>query len=469
MSVVYNKTKAGGVCIEEFHSSIDESSISTGLEQIVVNDNFYIILTFEESLTVQDENILDYIIENHDCNDDEDGVNDFDDFATVQVTNIENLELHPSVYNNLELPKLLVKNKPLVVEDLSPDDTPSRILVKESGMYNVSFNGILEANIVQTHFKLVILRDNQIIDIPGSEHSPAFNQALPWIRYGYGKQNHIFDIDIDLNSILVANDIISIQAFKEKTDYSGSRYASYYPQQDYATAATLLPNSILSVTKLSGPVGPAGEAGKAGNSDLEIKLSGAIKGRNIDKLNFVGNVTVQDDGNDQTTITVLSNQSQFLMYQLDGADYVKSEPMAFLIDPTRRDSILSVETSTFQFGEHSVNNNDWFYIHNASNTDAAYAMPYDGTIIRISGGVVKSKGENTITLFVNADSNDVLTFYPDNYPSTDHCTDANIKFNKNDTIRIKNENRNGRSGNLYDCVVTVWVKWEVRSAPVMMR
>lgn len=458
MSVIYNKIKDGNICIEFLEDEIQNSSISQELELIIVNDNYYIQATFSDSLSQNEEIILDNIILNHNCDNTETGV-DFDEFATVQISNSGALTITPTNLDTITFDTILIENKPEIILDAG---TNSGIFIKENSLYNVSFNAVIDCEASITYFQLYIIRDGNEIPISNSEKIYTISDALPWTSYNYTKQNSIINVDIDLNLSLLTNDTIIIKSKKIINPNLGNSGYNYYsfPTSDYNVNSIILPNGVLSVTKLTGAKGEPGVAGPSGESSLIIKKQGAIKSTGVEKLNFVGNVSVTDDGDDQTTITVLTDNNNFSVHQIYGADNVISEPMAFLVDSTREDKLLSIESTAYQFGERNASNNDWLIINDANNTEAGFSVPYDGTIVRASARISNTGGSGEALVYVNDNGHSVLNW--NNYDSilNSHCTNINIPFNKDDIIRVRTENVNST---LKDCVVTIWVKWEVRN------
>lgn len=456
MSVIYDKFKDGNICIEVLEDEIENSSIGPDLELIVVTDNYYIALTFNVTLSSSEENDLDHIILTHSCDSDEEISKDFDDFATVQLKNPEAVEINPTKYRELKTNTVIIENHPQKLKRNGSDDN---VLILEDGLYNISYNGILSSDVSLVYFEFFIVRDNEEFAVPNTILEVDQTQALPWERYGYGPQYHRFNVDININTPLKINDILKIKALKVKNPYYSGNYARYFPRRDEEVYAYIQKGAVLSVTKLNGATGPKGEDGPPGNTDLTLKKGGAIKAANVDTINFNGNVTVTNNSNGQASVNILeSNTNQFFIHQIYGADNVLSEPMAFLVDKTRKDKILSIESSALQFGEHYVSNNDWFVINDANHTYASFAMPYDGTVIRAVASCADTKNGGYFNIYINKDKTEILKYSGnESGQSNDYRTNLNLSFEKGDIIRMR---ASEVKTSMRDIVITVWVKWE---------
>lgn len=128
-----------------------------------------------------------------------------------------------------------------------------------------------------------------------------------------------------------------------------------------------------------------------------------------------------------------------------------------LVDTTRSNKVLSVETSALTWSENALSNNDWLQIGNATDAASGYVVPLDATVVKVMAHTEDDNGNTqTIDLYVDGvNTATVATF--GGVSGEDDVTDAtlNIDVDAGEKIRL----RAGTGGTIRDTVVTIWLKW----------
>lgn len=459
MSVIYNKTKAGGICIEVLEFELaSAASITAILELIIVNDDFFIDITFDRHLTAAEEGTLNDIIEDHDCVAD-DTSSENDDVATMQMATKADQDV-PVNWKNLVFNDIAIMNDPSII---STGDEMSDFVARQAGLYHLHFCGEADMKHGITRMKLTLERGGLVMDIPYSETSKFSDNQLSLEPWGYGTQRATFGLSINIDTILEPNDIIRVQFRKEMQRPTATYRNNAYPTTDSGVYARILRNSSFVVTRMNGPQGPQGNPGKDATSTLEIQKYGATKAVSVDKLNFTGDVTVVDNGNNKATVNIVGSSSGLTIHQLKGADGEISEPMAFLVDTTRKEKLLSIDTTRLGYAENTLSHRDWCQIGTASDTDSAHMMPYDGVVVRITAMCENTNKQEYdgkhIAIYVNDEEVSIpITFTGTGYQS-EFCTNINVSFRAGDRIRIRAV---GKGNTIYDTVIDLYVKWETK-------
>jgi len=333
-----------------------------------------------------------------------------------------------------------VENLPTTIDVF--DD--KHIDIKENGLYRVIFTGyVLQPSGTTT----VCIKEvsSSTITLPGTYYTLDQQQALDWSQYGYPEDHEVVPIVINTEVNLSAGDRIEVELVKT------------------GKASVLQPHAVFSVTKLQGVKGDAGSdgaMGPAGGSTVEVQENDLQVSTNVGTINFEGDVSVVDNGSGKTTIIVTGGGSGASSQQITGFDSILSEPMLFLTDTTRANKELSVEVTNLMWAESELSDNDWVQIGHASDADSGYVMPYDGTIIRVTGNCENVKSSTCdIDLYINSiDSGSLLQFSSgsNNEQNIVH-TDKNIDFSAGDKLRLRADRVSGE--NLKDTLVEIWVKW----------
>jgi len=152
--------------------------------------------------------------------------------------------------------------------------------------------------------------------------------------------------------------------------------------------------------------------------------------------------------------------SDISTFQILGADLVLSEPMSFMIDSTRGNKFLSVESSIFDFGHRSPSNNSWLRPGNEhiDSSKSGFIMPYDGTIVRATAQTNNTNNNSkTFSIFINLIENINILTLSGTGEVKDEVTNVNIDFNAGDKIRVRA--KNGTGSKLSHTLVSIWVKW----------
>jgi len=159
------------------------------------------------------------------------------------------------------------------------------------------------------------------------------------------------------------------------------------------------------------------------------------------------------DGNGITFSTVSGGNEQITMTADVYLTTIGGNLMPVFND-TNRSKTLTVETPNFLFSEARLNSTEWMSIGKATDALSGYIMPFNGTIVGISGHTSEADSQ-TIDLYIDTTSTlSVLTFTT---TSEEHQINnsLNIDFTAGQKIRLR-----GGGGNvMQDTNIEIRVKW----------
>lgn len=138
---------------------------------------------------------------------------------------------------------------------------------------------------------------------------------------------------------------------------------------------------------------------------------------------------------------------------------INGQNILTLVDSTRSDKVLSVDSVELMYGENRIADNDWMDIGSAVDADSSYVAPMNGTIV-YSTGHSEDTGANGMDMHVyinGVDSGSVGTLTGGANASF-HDTTVNLNFSQGDRIRIRAVQSTG-TDIIQDTVVSLYIKW----------
>ncbi len=132
-----------------------------------------------------------------------------------------------------------------------------------------------------------------------------------------------------------------------------------------------------------------------------------------------------------------------------------------LIDTTRTDKVLSVETTAVTWSENRIGNNDWVQIGGANDALIGYVVPLNATIVKVTAHTTSANttAVKTIDLYVDDVLNSTIATLPldaGGLQTRYLSVVDNIDINANQKIQL----RGGSTGGvIQDTVITIWLKW----------
>ncbi len=136
---------------------------------------------------------------------------------------------------------------------------------------------------------------------------------------------------------------------------------------------------------------------------------------------------------------------------------INGQTVLTIVDSTRGNKILSVDSVELTFSENRVNHLDWLDIGNAVDADSGFVAPMNGTIVMATGNC-ENTGANSkdFHVFVNTTDQGSLGTLSGGTNVVFTNTTANFDFTQGDRIRVQ---ANDVSGRIQDTVVSVYIKW----------
>ena len=148
-------------------------------------------------------------------------------------------------------------------------------------------------------------------------------------------------------------------------------------------------------------------------------------------------------------------------FQFDRVSYttIAGEPFLTLVDPTRSDKVLSVESTPFTFGRNKLNNNDWLRTGgNAGDAESGVIIPRTGTIVRGTGHCADATGvTQTVEIYVGASSVAVAGSVASASVQAQFNNSLDIDIGADSRLRLRAGA--SASGQIEDTIVTLWVRW----------
>jgi len=137
---------------------------------------------------------------------------------------------------------------------------------------------------------------------------------------------------------------------------------------------------------------------------------------------------------------------------------INGQPVLTIVDSTRTDKVLSVETSVVTWSDNKLGNNDWVSVGNATDAKSGFVIPMDATIVHISAHTSDDNGiTKDIVLYIDAvDSGVIGTFSGVGGENAFNSTTVNIDVNQNQNIRLRGGPTNGF---VEDIIISIWLKW----------
>lgn len=163
------------------------------------------------------------------------------------------------------------------------------------------------------------------------------------------------------------------------------------------------------------------------------------------------------DGTNWVNTSLLSNYSTD---QITGADGQLSEPMIFITDSTRSNKLLSSESNVFIFTHTSLGSNDWLRsTQDVLNSDSGVIMPYDGTVVRITGHCPSGLANKNISVYFDGTENiGVMDLGNGTGEDESYNTAVDLDFSAGQKLRVQARDGND-AGSLQDVTISLWVKW----------
>jgi hypothetical protein len=121
-----------------------------------------------------------------------------------------------------------------------------------------------------------------------------------------------------------------------------------------------------------------------------------------------------------------------------------------------------VETTTYDFSDNKVKDNDWMKISKAGHADSGYIMPLAGTIVRATGHTRDTGATTTwdMDVYIDAvDSGPVVSFAAGTDISDTDPT-LNLNFTAGQKLRVRADQASGVN-DAKDVIVTLYVQWRV--------
>lgn len=139
---------------------------------------------------------------------------------------------------------------------------------------------------------------------------------------------------------------------------------------------------------------------------------------------------------------------------------INGQQVLTLIDTTRANKVLSIESSTVTWSENRIGNNDWVQVGNANDALSGYIVPMDATIVKASIHTANNNGNTKgVDLYidgVNDPGNPILSVTGAAGEKEDSDITLNIDVTADQKIRIRGD---AAGGTIEDTVVTLWFKW----------
>lgn len=157
---------------------------------------------------------------------------------------------------------------------------------------------------------------------------------------------------------------------------------------------------------------------------------------------------------------------QMTTRQITSSSGATSEPMIFVIDPTRANKMLSSEITTHDLVCSSVNTDDWCLVDPSLPSTNGFILPFAGTVVRLSAQVATPYNNNKrISIYINdTEYTNQIFLQGQGASGTISASNeaVNIDFNAGSLLRLR-ARYGGTSNLLFNAlsgvVFTVQVKW----------
>ncbi len=151
--------------------------------------------------------------------------------------------------------------------------------------------------------------------------------------------------------------------------------------------------------------------------------------------------------------TILSLPSGLAVTTIGGQEVLT------LIDTTRTNKVLSIETTAVTWSENRIGNNDWVQIGSAVDALIGYIVPLNATIVKVTA---HTSNDNNNTKAIDLYVDDVLksasiaTFTALNSQNEYSSVVDNIDIAAGEKLQLRGAST---GGNIEDTVITIWLKW----------
>lgn len=130
-----------------------------------------------------------------------------------------------------------------------------------------------------------------------------------------------------------------------------------------------------------------------------------------------------------------------------------------LIDTTRANKILSVETTAVTWSENRIGNNDWVQIGNANDAAIGYIVPLNATIVKVTAHTINDNNNSkNIDLYVDGvlKTANIVSFTAVNGQNEFIDVTLNVDIVAGEKLQLRGASTGGR---IEDTVITIWLKW----------
>ncbi len=197
--------------------------------------------------------------------------------ATVQVHRTSDYTLTTS-YTDIDFDVKDVESDDTIIEH--DDVNADRILIKADGNYLINYGLSFDVSSSGTFSAQVKINDNTVM--------PASNRNTE-------DGNDRDELSNSIVATLTAGDWISLQLKR-------------------AGGAATAKNASFNVTKLDGVKGEKGDPGTPGGTTVDIEKDDVTVISNADTINFEGNVTVTDEGNNKVTVDISGSDRETYVF-----------------------------------------------------------------------------------------------------------------------------------------------------------
>jgi hypothetical protein len=229
-------------------------------------------------------------------------------------------------------------------------------------------------------------------------------------------------------------------------------------------------------------------AGNYSNVSIAVEGAGAEAGLTIDNADGVaGNPTLGHDITGQAAAgenltaadevlvyndSATANQKMTGQEIADGVSDILGLPSGLavttiggqevltLVDTTRSNKVLSVETTAITWSENRIGNNDWVQIGGAVDAESGYIVPLDATIVKVTAHTSDDNNNvKDIDLYIDGALNTAgfISFNPAVNGQNEYSSVTdNIDVAAGEKIRLRGA---ATGGPVDDTVITIWLKW----------
>jgi hypothetical protein len=203
--------------------------------------------------------------------------------------------------------------------------------------------------------------------------------------------------------------------------------------------------------------------GQAGNPTIGLDITGtAAAGENLAATDEIIVYNASASANEKMTGQELADGISNLISLPGGlaVTTIGGQNVLTLIDSTRSNKVLSVESTDLTWSENRLGNNEWLQIGSAVDSTSGYIMPLDATIVMVTAQTADDNNNTkAIDLYIDGVSTTagIVDFNPAvNGENTYSDTTLNIDVAAGEKLQLRGASTGGF---IEDVVVTLWVKW----------